>query len=58
MANKKWKRAEQRCPAMHNPGTWPYVSRCVKPARHKLPDYHTDKDGKTWEQVVTEEDYE
>lgn len=35
------------CPAEHNPGVWPYVSRCVASAQvdHTV---HEDREGRTW----------
>lgn len=35
-----------RCPATHNPGVWPYVSRCVRDAAHA--DNHVDRHGIRW----------
>jgi hypothetical protein len=45
-----------RCPSTHNPGIWPHVARCVRPAGHP-PDglmghmdelVHVDGHGQTW----------
>lgn len=44
-ANKK------RCAAMHNPGAWPYVARCIAQHGHGVTD-HVDKNGLTWDGPV------
>lgn len=36
-----------RCPETHNPGVWPYVSRCVLTARHN--GNHVDRHGNEWD---------
>lgn len=40
----------KRCPETHNPGVWPYVSRCVLAAKHD--DQHEDRHGNKWEDEV------
>lgn len=35
-----------RCTHTHNPGVWPYTSRCIKSGGH--PDAHRDRYGKQW----------
>lgn len=42
------KNGEPRCEAMHNPGVWPYVRRCVLPLDHERRNDHIDSDGKEW----------
>lgn len=45
-----------RCPSTHNPGVWPHVARCVRPAGHPTdglmghmhPSVHVDGHGQTW----------
>lgn len=34
-----------RCPELHNPGTWPYVARCVLDSAHEA---HRDAQGREW----------
>lgn len=35
-----------RCAATHNPGMWPYASRCVRDANHT--NDHIDRHGILW----------
>ena len=36
-----------RCSETHNPGVWPYVSRCTRAADHEAP--HRDRYLNEWE---------
>lgn len=46
-----------RCPETHNPGVWPYTSRCVHPAGHDPSVEHRDRHGNTWPVRVTMGNY-
>lgn len=35
-----------RCPETHNPGMWPYTTRCVKATDHN--GNHLDRHGNQW----------
>lgn len=45
-----------RCPAIHNPGVWPYAARCTRPVGHPGDDItgtggisvHIDAQSRTW----------
>lgn len=37
---------ELRCTATHNPGVWPYISRCV--SDHHVAVNHIDREGRIW----------
>lgn len=45
-APKTRTRDEDRCPANHNPGEWPYVAGCVLEPHDDH--WHRDSKGRTW----------
>lgn len=40
--------SQGRCGATHNPGTWPYTTRCVKVGQTEHGDMHKDRYDKEW----------
>lgn len=37
-----------RCGATHNPGKWPYTSRCITRGKENHGNHHRDVHGQTW----------
>lgn len=55
MANDLRKEGEPQCSHTHNPGSWPYVARCIWAAGH--PEQHMDAAGRYWT-TTGQTDYE
>lgn len=45
--------SDERCPELHNPGVWPYASRCVLPDNGHTT--HVDRTGSEWATPTEEE---